>query len=113
MRSQKRPSRSGLSVRQLIVSGFVTSPDDQSRIFLLDANPIRIASNSLMSITCVLRLFPLSQSVVVGSVVELDIGEVDVQLRVGLDTVERFVGRDGDVAALVGCSGAFLGLLGR
>src|SRR5205085_7003644 len=50
MRSQKRPSRSGLSVRLLIVSGFVTSPDDQSRICLLDASPIRIASKSLMSI---------------------------------------------------------------
>jgi hypothetical protein len=28
----------------------VTSPDDQSRICLDDARPIRIASNSLMSI---------------------------------------------------------------
>jgi hypothetical protein len=36
----------------LIVSGFVTSPDDQSRICLLEASPIRIASKSLMSITC-------------------------------------------------------------
>src|SRR2546423_3929532 len=33
-----------------MVSGFVTSPDDQSRIILLDASPIRIASKSLMSI---------------------------------------------------------------
>jgi hypothetical protein len=28
----------------------VTSPEDQSRICLLDASPIRIASKSLMSI---------------------------------------------------------------
>jgi hypothetical protein len=34
----------------LIVSGFVTSPDDQSLICLLDARPIRIASKLLMSI---------------------------------------------------------------
>jgi hypothetical protein len=33
-----------------MVSGFVTSPDDQSRICLLEASAIRIASNSLMSI---------------------------------------------------------------
>src|SRR3954468_23713509 len=33
-----------------MVSGFVTSPDDQSRICLLDASPIRIASKPLMSI---------------------------------------------------------------
>src|SRR5437868_7112619 len=36
-----------------MVSGFVTSPDDQSRICLLDASPIRIASKSLMSIKLV------------------------------------------------------------
>src|ERR687887_606509 len=33
-----------------MVSGLVTSPDDQSRICLDDASPIRMASNSLMSI---------------------------------------------------------------
>src|SRR3954454_21882605 len=33
-----------------MVSGFVTSPDDQSRICFDDARPIRIASKSLMSI---------------------------------------------------------------
>jgi len=43
----------------LIVSGFVTSPDDQSRICFDDARPIRIASNSLMSIKVVSRLFLL------------------------------------------------------
>src|SRR5437763_8034363 len=38
-----------------MVSGLVTSPDDQSRICLLDASPIRMASNSLMSIKALLR----------------------------------------------------------
>src|SRR2546422_7538822 len=33
-----------------MVSGFVTSPDDQSRICFDDARPMRIASKSLMSI---------------------------------------------------------------
>src|SRR5918996_1834573 len=33
-----------------MVSGFVTSPEDQSRICLLEASPIRIASKSLISI---------------------------------------------------------------
>jgi hypothetical protein len=39
-----------------MVSGFVTSPDDQSRICLLEASPIRIASKSLMSIKLLLSL---------------------------------------------------------
>src|SRR5215207_7540059 len=39
-----------------MVSGFVTSPDDQSRICFDDARPMRIASNSLISIK--LRLSP-------------------------------------------------------
>jgi len=34
----------------LIVSGLVTSPDDQSRICFGDASPMRIASKSLISI---------------------------------------------------------------
>src|SRR5207244_12071694 len=38
-----------------MVSGLVTSPEDQSRICLLDASPIRMASNSLMSIKALLR----------------------------------------------------------
>src|ERR671926_269406 len=42
-----------------MVSGFVTSPDDQSRICLLDASPIRMASKSLMSITCAYASFLL------------------------------------------------------
>jgi hypothetical protein len=40
----------------LIVSGLVTSPDDQSRICLLDASPMRIASKSLMSTECRLSI---------------------------------------------------------
>jgi len=36
----------------LIVSGFVTSPLDQSWICLVEASPILIASKLLMSITC-------------------------------------------------------------
>src|SRR5436190_24351424 len=46
MRAQNRPSRSGLKVRQLIVSGFVTSPCDQLRIFSGEARLMRIASKS-------------------------------------------------------------------
>src|SRR6266516_5647307 len=42
-----------------MVSGFVTSPDDQSRICLLDASPMRIASKSLMSIKFCLPSLPL------------------------------------------------------
>src|SRR5215471_9893614 len=40
-----------------MVSGLVTSPEDQSRICLLEASPIRIASKSLMSINSVPSLF--------------------------------------------------------
>src|SRR3954465_10395238 len=48
-------------------------------------------------------------------VVELDVREVDVQLdlRVGLDSVERLVRGDRDAGTLVHRSGAFLDLLGR
>jgi hypothetical protein len=35
----------------------VTSPEDQSRICLLEASPIRMASNSLMSIKLCASLF--------------------------------------------------------
>src|SRR3954451_11346485 len=51
MRSQNRPSFTGLGVRELIVSGFVTSPLDHERICFEDASPISIASELLMSIT--------------------------------------------------------------
>jgi hypothetical protein len=37
----------------------VTSPDDQSRICLLEASPMRIASNSLMSIKVLLSSLSL------------------------------------------------------
>src|ERR1700739_99846 len=50
MRSQNSPSFSGLSVRQLMVSGFVTSPELQLRICLEDARLISMASKLLMSI---------------------------------------------------------------
>src|SRR5699024_4711969 len=48
--SQHRPSRSGLSVLDLIVSGFFTSPKDQERIFSDEAKPIFIYWNLLTSI---------------------------------------------------------------
>src|SRR5271156_5180267 len=44
--AQNRPSRSGLKVRQLIVSGLVTSPCDQDRIFSGLAKLMRIESKS-------------------------------------------------------------------
>src|SRR6059058_4557440 len=60
-----------------MVSGFVTSPEDQSRICLLEARPIRIASNSLMSI----KVAPQSLLVSLGGkrlVLYFDVGEVGV-----------------------------------
>src|SRR4051812_15152174 len=68
-----------------MVSGLVTSPDDQSLICFDDASPMRIASKSLMSITVVLRLFLLQSSW--RSVFEVD----------GLDVLER---ADGSVFVL-------------
>src|ERR1035438_10168780 len=50
MRAQKSPSRSGLKVRELMVSGLVTSPCDQLRIFSGDASMMRIASKSVMGL---------------------------------------------------------------
>src|SRR4029077_14406674 len=47
--AQNRPSRSGLNVRYLIVSGLVTSPCDHDMIFSGDARLMRIASKSLVS----------------------------------------------------------------
>src|ERR1700722_15549376 len=46
MRAQNSPSRSGLNVRLLIVSGLVTSPCDQLRIFSGEARLIRMESKS-------------------------------------------------------------------
>src|SRR3546814_4750430 len=45
MRAQNRPSRSGLNVRELIVSGFLISPKDQDRMRSGEARPIWIWSN--------------------------------------------------------------------
>src|SRR5580704_6641297 len=50
MRAQNRPSRSGLKVRSLMVSGLVTSPCDQLRIFSGEASMMRIASKSVMGL---------------------------------------------------------------
>src|SRR6202040_71047 len=46
MRAENKPSRSGVEGRLLIVSGFVTSPCDQLRIFSGEARLIRMASKS-------------------------------------------------------------------
>src|ERR1700734_1491886 len=50
MRAQNKPSRSGLKVRELMVSGLVTSPCDQLRIFSGEASMMRIASKSVMGL---------------------------------------------------------------
>src|SRR6478672_11864176 len=83
-----------------MVSGFVTSPEDQSRICFDEARPIRIASKSLMSIKV------LSQSLLV---FDFEIGhgltertDFGVGLLLGfllvahfhvLEVAERLVGR--------------------
>src|SRR5476649_968731 len=46
IRAQNSPSRSGSKVRQLMVSGLVTSPWDQLGIFSGDAREIRMESKS-------------------------------------------------------------------
>src|SRR5262247_1162018 len=48
--AQKSPSRSGLKVRYLMLSGFVTSPNDQDRIFSGDAREILIALKSFNAV---------------------------------------------------------------
>src|ERR1700689_1803051 len=48
MRAQKRLSGSGFKVRELMVSGLVTSPCDQERIFSGEASWILMASKSMM-----------------------------------------------------------------
>src|SRR3954469_25675878 len=104
-----------------MVSGFVTSPEDQSRICLLEASPIRIASKSLMSI----KFSPQSLLVF-----ELEVNEVCVAERTDfgigllggflslrhLDVVEvdeRLVGRQRDLAVLVDALLALFRLLRR
>src|SRR5919199_3294244 len=101
-----------------IVSGFVTSPDDQSRICFDDASPMRIASKSLMSI----KALPYS-------LVDLDVCQICLAERADLgfdlflgllrardlDVVEipeRLVGRKRELAVLVDPLLALLDLLG-
>src|SRR5262245_28223965 len=113
-----------------MVSGFVTSPDDQSRICFDDASPIRIASKSLISI----KSFPsLANAVYRGrvrrSVVELEVDEVGLTERPGLlldllfdllvrrqldvvEVAECLVGRKRQLAVLVDPLLALLELLG-
>src|SRR5438477_7465672 len=101
-----------------MVSGFVTSPEDQSRICLLDARPIRIASKSLMSIKC----FPLP------SLFNFQIGQVHfperrdglafpflvaaVRRDLDVEVPERLVCREVQLARLVDALLSLLELLG-
>src|SRR5919202_5800146 len=108
-----------------MVSGFVTSPDDQSRICLDDASPMRIASKSLMSIKVFLSLSSCPSLVLDLHVCQICLGErphllLDLLLGLGvrrqLDVVEvaeRLVGRQGQLAVLVDPLLALLDLLGR
>src|ERR687883_676340 len=90
-----------------MVSGLVTSPDDQSRICLLDASPMRIASKSLMSIKLLLyvRWFSQGSCLFLGFLGggglgrDLDVGEVVEQLVVLLAHLDllALVGEDVDV----------------
>src|SRR3954451_12447212 len=109
-----------------MVSGFVTSPEDQSRICFDDARPIRIASKSLISIKSLPR--PLSQHC---SVFDFQIGygltewsDLSVGFLLGfllvgdldvLEISERLVGRQRQLGAgLVGpLLALFLFLCGR
>src|SRR6185503_18506495 len=93
-----------------MVSGFVTSPDDQSRICLLEASPMRIASKSLMSIK-----FSASPSVL--GLCQLGLAELNLfacsvagDLHV-LEVAERLVRRQRQLAGLVGALLALLELL--
>src|SRR5215217_4832612 len=97
-----------------MVSGFVTSPDDQSRICLLDARPMRIASKSLISIK-----FSASPSLFCVS--QLDFAELlDLLFRSSvardldvLEIAKCLVGRQRQLTRLVGPLLAFLDLLPR
>src|ERR1700709_1156727 len=53
--AQNRPSRSGVKVGWLMVSGFFTSPKDHERIFSGDAMPIRMASKCSSGVNCLNR----------------------------------------------------------
>src|ERR687893_230969 len=112
-----------------MVSGFVTSPDDQSRICFDDARPMRMASKSLMSIKVAspLLFFASSSgwSLFDFHVRQLaDVAErpdlVFDLLACGLDrrqldvrkVVELLVGRQRQLAVLVDTLLPLLGLLG-
>src|SRR4029450_6335746 len=82
-----------------MVSGFVTSPDDQSRICLDDASPMRIASKSLMSIKVPSALF---RGFCRCLFCDLDLGQVG----------QRLVGGESQLPVLVDPLLAFLGFLG-
>src|SRR6478752_1553824 len=99
-----------------MVSGFVTSPEDQSRICFDEARPIRIASKSLMSIKSLPRLSVFDfqiHEILLAERADLCVGVLLGFLLVGdLDVLEvpkRFVGRQGQLGA--GLVGAFLPLL--
>src|ERR687887_2344386 len=101
-----------------MVSGLVTSPDDQSRICLDDASPIRMASNSLMSINSYrsLSLFNFHVCQFVCERPGLCLGLLlRVFLRADLDVAqvaERLVRRQREfLARLVDALLALLGLL--
>src|SRR3954468_14192664 len=102
-----------------MVSGFVTSPEDQSRICLLEASPIRIASNSLMSINSYRSSLVLD--VHIGQLVGERAGlgfclflcvlrRSDLHVR---EIAQLLIGRQGQLTGLVGALLALLGLLGR
>src|ERR671936_2290976 len=99
-----------------MVSGFVTSPDDQSRICLDDASPMRIASKSLMSIKALLRP-SLFLYLYVGQRARLGLGLLlrflfGCHLHVG-EVAQRLVRREGQLLpGLVDALLAFLNLLG-
>src|SRR3954454_15867933 len=96
-----------------MVSGFVTSPDDHSRICLGDARPIRMASKSLISINgCSLLLRNQRDGRAArGSLLELPelrlresrvlVVSQGFQVVLGELLVEPLVGRDGQIAVAV------------
>src|SRR3954465_10597288 len=92
-----------------MVSGLVTSPEDQSRICLLEASPIRIASNSLMSIKSLLALLVFEFQIHEAGVAErsnlglaLLLGLLALRYLDVVEVAERLVGRQGQNAGLVG-----------
>src|SRR5437660_11033239 len=125
-----------------MVSGFVTSPDDQSRICFDDASPIRIASKSLMSINFsyspshtnlghqrAAERPKAAESARVPLIFEFQIRQVDVAERSDggfrlflvllgrrqlhvVEIAQRLVGRHGHLAVLVDALLALLELLG-